>query len=122
MLAEWLNGTNPVINLSLSETGLLRFQNAAEQAGVAKPADHYTIVWSRFDNAVERPHAGRRRADGDHDLGAGASRAAVSAPFVAATIKAFHPDQPALAAAGRSSTSGGVPTARGRSSGLERNP
>ncbi len=93
VLAEWLNGTNPVINLSLSETGLLRFQNAAEQAGVAKPADHYTIVWSRFDN-----ESSAHTPVGDEQTvtttSAQAPAELLSAPFVAATIKGFHADQP----------------------------
>ena len=51
VLSAWLNGTNPIVNLALSEPGELTFENAATRAGVAKPAEQYTVQWSRFDNA-----------------------------------------------------------------------
>ena len=94
VLMEWLNGTNPVINTSLDESGVLRFQNAAEQVGVAKPAERYTVSWSRFDNASgthtpvgQDQTVTTTTAQTPHEL--------LSEPFISATIRAFHPDQPA---------------------------
>ena len=62
-------------------------------AGVAKPADHYTIVWSRFDN-----ESSAHTPVGDEQTvtttSAQAPAELLSAPFVAATIKGFHADQP----------------------------
>ena len=56
MLTAWLNGTNPVVDLALSETGELTFANAATRAAVAKPAEKYTVRWARFDNATATAH------------------------------------------------------------------
>ena len=52
VLTSWLNGTNPVVNVALSPAGTLTFSNAAQDAGMAKPPEHYTVAWSRFDNAT----------------------------------------------------------------------
>ena len=52
VVEHWLNATNPVVNPSLSASGALTFENAAVEAGVAKPAERYTLVWSRLDNAT----------------------------------------------------------------------
>ncbi|MBA3270597.1 MAG: hypothetical protein H0T71_08785 [Acidobacteria bacterium] len=50
VLATWLNGVNPVVDLALSSTGELTFGNAAVAAGVADAATGYTLQWFRFDN------------------------------------------------------------------------
>jgi hypothetical protein len=52
VLDTWLNGTNPIVNVALSGSGELTFENAAEKAGVARSAERYTVHWSRFDNAA----------------------------------------------------------------------
>ncbi len=94
VLMSWLNGTNPLVDFTLNPDGRLTFQNAAEQVGVAKPAERYTVAWSRFDNA-----AGTHTAAGSEQTvttaAAQAPRELLSADFVCATIRAFHPDQPA---------------------------
>ena len=91
VLMAWLNATNPVINFALDEQGRLTFQNAAEQVGVAKPPERYSIAWSRFDNAssTHTPVGGEqsvtaRSAEAPRDL--------LSADFIAATIRSYHPD------------------------------
>ena len=93
VLMEWLNGTNPVVNVSMDESGRMHFQNAAEQAAVAKPADHYTINWSRFDNTtnVHEP-VGLEQAV--TTTSAEAPRELLSETFISATIKAFRQDHP----------------------------
>ena len=93
VLMEWLNVTNPVVNVSLSAEGRLNFQNAAEEAGMAKAADRYTVAWSRFDNA-SRTHTPAGGEQPVTDRTALAPREVLSADFVAATIRAFHPDHP----------------------------
>ena len=45
----WLNGVNPIVDVSLDATGTLSFTNAAVAAGVAAHGT-YTIAWARFDN------------------------------------------------------------------------
>lgn len=93
ILMAWLNGTNPVINPGLDESGLLHFQNAAEQVGVAKPAEHYTIAWSRFDNATSThtPVGAEQRVT---TTTARAPRELLSDAFISARIKAFRADHP----------------------------
>jgi hypothetical protein len=94
VLASWLNATNPVVNMTMDESGLMRFQNAAEQTGVAKPAERYTIAWSSFDNA-----SGTHTPAGPEQTVTGTSARApaglLSNAFVSATIKAFDADHPA---------------------------
>jgi hypothetical protein len=46
----WLTDVNPVIDPSLSEEGVLTFDNAAVQHAVAERPSGYTAVWHRFDN------------------------------------------------------------------------
>ena len=42
----------PPVDVALSDSGELTFANAAEKAGVARPAQAYVVQWSRFDNAT----------------------------------------------------------------------
>jgi hypothetical protein len=94
VLMSWLNGTNPVINVTMDESGVMRFQNAAEQVGVAKPAERYTIAWSRFDNGSST----HTPVGSEQSVTAPTTRAPqdlLSESFIAATIRAFHPDHPA---------------------------
>ena len=46
---RWLNGVNPIVDVSLSPAGALTFSNAAVDARVATHGT-YTIAWARFDN------------------------------------------------------------------------
>jgi len=90
----WLNATNPVVDFSLDPEGRMRFRNASEIVGMAKPAERYSVQWARFDNAT-----GTLTPLGDEQsitgLEAQAPRQLLSDPFIAATIRAFHPDHPA---------------------------
>ncbi|MEO5896177.1 MAG: hypothetical protein ABIS06_10780 [Vicinamibacterales bacterium] len=96
VLKSWLNGTNPVADLELDGSGRLSFRNAAARAGVAADAERYTLTWSRFDNAtrVHTPVGSEQSvtttsAQAPRDLLEGAGE------FIAVSIRAFHPDQPA---------------------------
>ena len=98
ILGVWLNGTNPVVGAELSASGVLTFRNAAEQAGVAKPAERYTIEWSRFENAAathqtvgSEETVPTTRAQAPNALFDG------NPAFVAAKIRGHHPDHPAWA-------------------------
>lgn len=51
VLAAWLSGVNPVVDLTLSPSNVLTWRNAAVDAGVAEPAESYTLQWFRLDNA-----------------------------------------------------------------------
>ena len=98
VLAAWLNGTNPVVDAELSASGALTFRNAAEQAGAAKPAERYTIEWSRFDNATAA-HQAVGSAETAVATRAQAPKALFDGnpAFVAAKIRGYHPDYPAWA-------------------------
>jgi hypothetical protein len=96
VLATWLNATNPIVNVALSGSGQLTFENAAEKAGAAKAAERYTVQWSRFDNA-----AGTHTDEGSEQTvtepRAQAPSALVNArpEYIAARLRAFnsiHPD------------------------------
>ena len=96
VLQAWLNATNPLVDLALSAAGELTFGNAAERAGVATAAERYTVEWSRFDN-----DAGSHEAVGaEHTFTAPRTTVpsallAAKPEYVAARLRAFHPDQPA---------------------------
>ena len=95
VLMSWLNATNPLVDLALASSGELTFRNAAEQAGVAKAAAHYTVSWSRFDNATAtHTPAGEEVKFDQPRVAMPASLAADRPEFVAARLRAFHPEQP----------------------------
>jgi hypothetical protein len=98
VLDTWLNATNPIVDVTLSRSGELTFENAAERAGVAKPAERYQVQWSRFDNT-----SGTHHPIGD-EVSVSTPRAEVPAEltasgpgYVSARLSAFHPDQPGWA-------------------------
>jgi hypothetical protein len=49
VMRAWLTPINPVADARV-EGDLLRFDNAAEQAGVAEPSSEYDITWFTYDN------------------------------------------------------------------------
>jgi hypothetical protein len=121
VLAAWLNGTNPVVDVALSDGGTLTFRNAAEQAGVARPAERYTIEWMRFDNGSGATTAvGGEQTVAQPSAQAPAGLIDASSEFVAARIRAHHADHPAwstpIAAFFRRAAGGWTLV------GLERNP
>jgi hypothetical protein len=95
ILMSWLNGVNPLVKPALSASGELTFENAAEEAGVAKAAERYTIGWSRFDNDAgthepfgDEQTVTERRAQAPERL------LASGADYISARVRAFHPDRP----------------------------
>ena len=96
VLSAWLNGTNPVVDLALSEAGELTFANAATRAAVAKPADRYTVRWSRFDNTagIAQP-AGDEQTVKEPKAVAPAALLAEQPEYISVEVRAYHPDQPA---------------------------
>jgi hypothetical protein len=81
---------------ALSATGLLTFENAAERAGVATAAERYMIQWSRFDNAsgANEPVGTEQTVT---ETRAQAPAALLDASFVAARVRAQHPEHAAWA-------------------------
>jgi hypothetical protein len=91
----WLNGVNPIVEVSLDSTGSLRFTNAAVAAGVAEHGT-YTIAWARFDN--ESGTTSRVSVEKQTQPRGTAPRALLSsADFIEATISSEQPDRPAWA-------------------------
>jgi len=98
VLDAWLNATNPIVDVTLSRSGELSFENAAEQAGVAKPAERYTVQWSRFDNTSGTHHPiGDELTVSTPRADAPATVTGSGAEYVSARLSAFHPDQPGWA-------------------------
>jgi hypothetical protein len=52
VLRAWLTGVNPVVNARIGPDGVLTFENAAVDAGIATPPQSYRFELSRFDNAT----------------------------------------------------------------------
>jgi hypothetical protein len=94
----YLTAINPVVNLALSDSGLLTFDNAAVSAGVAPaPAGGYVVRWARFDNNTGETTA---------DLGTSASapsQAPMPLPsepgsYIKVEIRAVQPANPSWGA------------------------
>ncbi len=96
VLTAWLNATNPLVNLRLSERGELTFDNAAEQAAVANGAERYTAQWSRFDNASNHHEPfGEEITATSPRLQVPADLLAVRPDYIAVRLRAYHTDRPA---------------------------
>ncbi len=98
VMKSWLNGVNPIARPALDAAGLLTFENAAERAGVAKPAERHTIEWSRFDNISDTyESAGPEQSVTATRAQAPQSLLDARPEFIAVRIRAHHPEQPAWA-------------------------
>ncbi len=96
VLSAWLNGTNPVVDLALSEAGELTFANAATRAAVAKPAEKYTVRWARFDNAAGTAHTvGDEQTLQEPKATAPAALLSAKPEYISVEVRAFHADHPA---------------------------
>jgi hypothetical protein len=98
VLRTWLNATNPVVDPALGSAGELTFENAAEQAGVAKAAARYTLEWSRFDNATGAHHpVGGEQTVPTTKAVAPAVLMSAAPDYVSVRIRAYHAEHPAWA-------------------------
>ena len=97
----YLPAVNPVVNVALSDTGMLTFANAAVSAGIAPaPAGGYVMQWARFDNntGVTTGALGTSTS-----TGAGQSQAPVALPsepgaYIRVEIRAVQPANPSWGA------------------------
>ncbi len=96
VLVSWLNVTNPVVNVALSPSGALTFSNAAQDAGMAKPAEYYAVAWSKFDNATST-HTAVGEEQKVTTTGAQAPRELLAGggEYIAVTIRAVDANRPA---------------------------
>ena len=98
VLNTWLNATNPIVNVALSRSGELTFENAAERAGVAKASERYHVQWSRFDNATGVHHpVGDELTVSTARADAPAALTSDRPEYLSARLRASHPDQPGWA-------------------------
>jgi hypothetical protein len=93
---HWLNGVNPIVDLSLSPTGALTFVNAAVAARVATHGT-YTIAWASYDN--ESGTSERISVEKQQEPKGTAPAVLLSkANYIEATIWSTHPERPGWAA------------------------
>jgi hypothetical protein len=91
----WLNGVNPIVDVSLDAKGTLAFTNAAVDAGVAAHGA-YSIAWARFDNES----GGSTRVSVEkrtQPRGAAPASLIANAAFIEATIWSEQAEHPAWA-------------------------
>lgn len=96
VLKAWLNVTNPVVNLALSPSGALTFENASQKAGVGAEPEHYTVQWSVFDN----PSSSHKNVGDEQKVTAVTAQAppallAARPEYIGVVVRAFQQDQPA---------------------------
>jgi hypothetical protein len=96
VLKAWLNAANPVVNLALSPSGALTFENASQKAGVGAEAEHYTVQWSVFDN----PSSSHKNVGDEQKVTAMTAQAppallAARPEYIGVVVRAFQKDQPA---------------------------
>jgi hypothetical protein len=95
VLKAWLNATNPVVNAVLAPAGELTFENASQKAAVGPAAERYTIQWSQFDNAAgTHKDVGAEQTVTDTRAQAPPELLAGRPEYLAARVRAFHPDFP----------------------------
>jgi len=99
VLRAWLTGVNPLVNARLSSDGVLTFENAAVDAGIAKTPTSYRLSWSRFDNttgeakdAIEGGIVGGPNGVAEPRLEA--PKVLLDSAFLRVSIRTIHPDYP----------------------------
>ena len=98
VLRAWLTGANPVVDLALSDSGELTFDNAAVRAGVATPPEKYTVRWSRFDNAAgTHQQQGEEQSVSQPRATAPAALLGARPEFISVQVRSNHPEQPSWA-------------------------
>ena len=98
VVRTWLTGVNPVTEPTLSEDGVVTFQNAAVEAGVASPLASYLLRWSRTDNAtgstVGTPVERTVTATGAQVRDQAPEPVLSGSSFVQVSVETRHPDFP----------------------------
>lgn len=90
----WLPAVTPIVEASLSRTGVLSFHNAAVSAGVSSAPSRYEVQWTRFDNTSRRHDpVGPVVTSTTPDVAMPETLKSVEG-FVAAVVSAVHPDHP----------------------------
>jgi hypothetical protein len=92
VVRAWLTGVNPIVDATLGADGMLRFQNAAVQAGVASPPTTYRLRWSRFDNATGAESGQAVERTSSEPANQAPANVLEGAAFVQVQIHTSHPD------------------------------
>lgn len=92
---------NPLVNFSVDDSGVLKFENAAETAGIAKGQGSWTAAWSIFNNDSGALTPLGDSASDRNQISAPRALPSGSGSYVAVDIKAVNPAYPAWAAPAR---------------------
>ena len=100
VLRAWLTGVNPLVNAKLSSDGILTFENAAVDAGIATPPTSYRLTWSRFDNATGETTSAIEGGivggpNGVTEPRLDTPKPLLDSAFLRVSVRAIHPDYPA---------------------------
>jgi len=100
VLRAWLTGVNPLVNAKLSSDGILTFENAAVDAGIAMPPTSYRLTWSRFDNATGETTSAIEGGivggpNGVTEPRLDTPKPLLDSAFLRVSVRAIHPDYPA---------------------------
>jgi hypothetical protein len=93
VLRTWLNQVNPVVDMALTADGALSFANAAVDAGVATPAESYTLQWFAFDNAADEKRYVGDAVTAATPTGRPPATLLQGHEYIGVTITAAHPMQ-----------------------------
>jgi hypothetical protein len=90
VLRSWLDAVLPIVDPHIAPDRVLRFANAAVDAGITSPPDGYGVAWFRFDN-IGRIHrwVGYSRASADGVAAVPADRLEGS-QYIGVDIRASH--------------------------------
>jgi len=100
VLRARLTGVNPLVNAKLSSDGILTFENAAVDAGIAMPPTSYRLTWSRFDNATGETTSAIEGGivggpNGVTEPRLDTPKPLLDSAFLRVSVRAIHPDYPA---------------------------
>lgn len=90
----WLTGVNPIVDVSLSPEGTLRFENAAVTHGATTAPEGYALTWSRFDNATDTRSVVGDAVFAREPQGFAPAGLLAAGDYVAVTIATRHPAFP----------------------------
>jgi hypothetical protein len=90
----YLTRINPLVNFSLDESGILRFENAAAHSGIVEESPAYKVAWFAFDNetGTSTPLGETNSSSEKAPIPAGLPTAAGA--HVAAEVRAVDPPHP----------------------------
>jgi hypothetical protein len=94
VLRAWLTAVNPIVNVAIDAAGLLTFQNAAIDAGVAQGPVSYELSWLEFDNATGATTAVGEPARTNEPRATVPDRLVGDREYIALVIKTQHADYP----------------------------